>query len=241
MKILGKKNIVLPAITIVCLWVLCGCNKEPVFIDADTQETMVEIMMPETIVSEAETGVDSTIEYQEELVREARYDEMETTDVVERIKVHVCGAVVCSGVYELDSGSRVVDGVSQAGGLLPQAAPDYVNLAAFVSDGDKIWIPTVEEAEELLEDGHVVSYITTAEANAESGTKTASGSDAKININTADKELLCSLPGIGSTRADSIISYREQNGNFSSIEDIMKVSGIKDNSFQKIKEYICVK
>ena len=138
-------------------------------------------------------------------------------------------------------GSRVIDGVNQAGGLLPQAAADYVNLAAIVSDGDKIWIPTVEEIETFLTEGQEVPYITSSKAGAGLGMDTFSNSPAKININTADKELLCTLPGIGSTRADSIISYREQNGNFSTIEDIMKVSGIKDSSFQKIKEYISVK
>ena len=124
---------------------------------------------------------------------------------------------------------------------MPHAASDYVNQAAFVFDGDKIWIPTVEEAEALLKEGGGGSYITPLEVRTGLGKNTSSDSPAKININTADKELLCTLPGIGSTRADSIISYREKNGHFSSIEDIMKVSGIKDNSFQKIKEYISVK
>lgn len=137
--------------------------------------------------------------------------------------MHVCGAVVRPGVYELPAGSRIVDAVDMAGGLREDAEESYVNLANTPSDGEQIFIPTKEEAEHLKQ----VSQI--AEENL-----------GKVNINTADKDLLCSLPGIGETRAESIITYRQQNGLFASIEDIMMVSGIKESSFQKIKELITV-
>jgi len=239
MNFFSKKNIVWIVSTFLVFPILCGCNKEPVFMEADAYEHV--IAMSETIVPEEKESVDLTPENQEEMTDGVLKKEGNTSDATERIMVHVCGAVVCPGVYELASDSRVVDGISRAGGFLPQAASDYVNQAAFVFDGDKIWIPTVEEAEALLKEGDGGSYITLLESKNGIGKNTSSDSPAKININTADKELLCTLPGIGSTRADSIISYREKNGHFSSIEDIMKVSGIKDNSFQKIKEYISVK
>lgn len=241
MKDFYKRNIIFIVCTIACFISLCGCNKEPVFIDVDTKGIADEIMIPETLASEGNSDADTRIDDLKETVTAVEYEVTEAADTEEYIKVHVCGAVGYPGVYELVYGSRVIDGVNQAGGLLPQAAADYVNLAAIVSDGDKIWIPTVEEIETFLTEGQEVPYVTSSKAGAGLGMDTFSNSPAKININTADKELLCTLPGIGSTRADSIISYREQNGNFSTIEDIMKVSGIKDSSFQKIKEYISVK
>lgn len=137
--------------------------------------------------------------------------------------VHICGAVVNPGVYELPAGSRIIDAVDMAGGLNENADGMYVNLAAVISDGEQIFIPTVEEALVMKQ--------------APQQTEMSSG---KVNINTADKALLCSLPGIGDTRAAAILAYRQEHGSFSAIEDIMQVSGIKESSFQKIKELIVV-
>jgi len=230
-----KKNIVLILGIAAILSILCGCGKDPVFINADTLQTVAEETETDQFI-EAEREKESWEESVEATIQEAEPDE----EAAEYIMVHVCGAVKKSGVYELRDGSRVIDAVNMADGLLEQAASDYVNLAAFVSDGDRVWIPTVEEAEEALAEGKEVLYITTfAQSGVIRGDLDQKGT-AKININTADKELLCSLPGIGSTRAESIITYREQNGGFHSIEDIMNVSGIKESSFQKIKEYISI-
>lgn len=138
--------------------------------------------------------------------------------------VHICGAVVNPGVYELPAGSRIIDAVDMAGGLNENADGTYVNLAAVIGDGEQIFIPTVEEA------------LVMQQAPQQTGM-----SSGKVNINTADKALLCSLPGIGDTRAAAILAYRQEHGSFSAIEDIMQVSGIKESSFQKIKELIVVK
>lgn len=137
--------------------------------------------------------------------------------------VHICGAVANPGVYELPAGSRIIDAVDMAGGLNENADGTYVNLAAVICDGEQIFIPTVEEALVMKQ--------------APQQTGIFSG---KVNINTADKALLCSLPGIGDTRAAAILAYRQEHGSFSEIEDIMQVSGIKESSFQKIKELIVV-
>ncbi len=138
----------------------------------------------------------------------------------EQILVHVCGAVQMPGVISLQSGSRVIDAVTMAGGMTTDADPDYLNLAAVLCDGEKVYVPTVEEV--LL-------------------WEMQQGRNELININTADEVQLCTLPGIGESKANDIIVYRMENGAFQTIEDIMKVPGIKDSLFQKIKEFIDVK
>ncbi len=137
-----------------------------------------------------------------------------------RIMVHVCGAVTEPGVVALDAGARVVDAIGLAGGMTPEADLDYVNLAAILQDGEKIYVPTEEEVL-LWEEQQESSKL--------------------ININAADAEVLCTLPGIGESKAQEIIMYREEHGDFQSIEEIMKVPGIKENLFQKIKNYVTVK
>lgn len=137
------------------------------------------------------------------------------------IYVHVCGAVNEPGVVELPEGSRAEAGVSAAGGMRADADTDYVNLAAPLADGEKLYIPTLEEGRALKEQ----------EAEKESGL---------VNINTADSAALCTLPGIGESRAASIIAYREEHGAFQSVEDIMKVSGIGESAFGKLKDLITV-
>lgn len=151
------------------------------------------------------------------------------------IFVYVCGAVLNPGVYELPGNVRVVAAIEAAGGFSEDAAQDYLNLARVAADGEKLVVPTVEEAE-------VMSLAGTS-AGASENTAQESSSDntrLSININTATKEELMELPGIGESRALSIIAYREENGAFGSIEEIMLVSGIKEGAFAKIKAYIRV-
>lgn len=204
MKNNGFKNRIL-TLTVVCFFLLSGCDRgEMTFVDVQT------------------SGQESTLTETESL-QEISEKEVEVAESKETVVVHVCGAVVSPGVYELSAESRIVDAVDMAGGLREDAEESYVNLAGVPSDGEQIYIPTKEEAKHLKQ----VS-------------QEAAEGLGKVNINTADKELLCSLPGIGDTRAESIIAYRQQNGQFASIEDIMMVSGIKESSFQKIKELITV-
>ena len=152
--------------------------------------------------------------------------------VIKDIKVYVCGAVQRPDVYEISADSRIVDAVSAAGGFAIDAYPEAMNLAETVSDGSRIYVPTKEEVDALA-----VVYSDTG-----SGTGgTMSDSTGRVNINTATLEELTTLPGIGDTRARAIIDYREQNGAFGNIEDIMQVTGIKEKSFSKIKDSICVK
>lgn len=154
----------------------------------------------------------------------ASVSEKDTTEPV-AFHVYVCGQVLRPGVYILGNDERICDAIDCAGGMTPDAAIDYLNLAQKVEDGMKVYIPSVEEAANMQ---------AIPDAN-------TSSSDGKININTANKDELMTLPGIGNTRAESIINYREKNGSFSAIEDIMLVSGIKESSFEMIREYITVK
>ena len=133
------------------------------------------------------------------------------------ICVYVCGAVETPGIVFLPEGSRAADALEAAGGFASYAAVDAVNLAAKISDGEKLYFPDCEE------------YRAQAE-------KQASASAGLVNINTADAAQLCTLPGIGESRAADIIAYREAHGGFASCEDIMNVSGIKESVYNKISD-----
>ncbi|MCI8801484.1 MAG: hypothetical protein HFH88_17000 [Lachnospiraceae bacterium] len=138
------------------------------------------------------------------------------------IRVYVCGAVTNPGVVEIPEGSRAEDALAAAGGFAPEAGREAVNLAEWVKDGQMLYFPTEGEAEMQK----------AREEDAAAGL---------VNINTADAAGLCTLPGVGESRAADIIAYREANGGFESCEDIMKVTGIKEAMYQKIKDRITVK
>lgn len=160
--------------------------------------------------------------------------------------VHICGAVEQPGVYELPQGSRIYQAIECAGGLSDEADPDYLNQADFVSDGEKVYVPTREEVTTL--DSRLQDVMPQSEeSTGASGAVVAAAQNADglkdsglVNLNTASEDQLCTLPGIGSSKARSIIAYREEHGSFDRIESVMKVVGIKDGLFQKIKAYITV-
>ena len=137
----------------------------------------------------------------------------------EMIYVDVCGAVANPGVFQLAAGSRVFQAIEAAGGYLPEAALTCVNRAGVLTDG---------------------------QMNGSAGTGQNTGiaaqaqQDNRININTADETQLTTLTGIGATRAQAIIAYRQENGPFAAIEEIMNVQGIKEGTFTKIKDEIVV-
>lgn len=137
------------------------------------------------------------------------------------VYVYVCGAVRTPGVVEVPEGSRAAEALELAGGMTTEADPFYVNLAEIVTDGQKLYFPTASEAEELEAAGKAAE-------------------EGLVNINTASAEELCTLPGIGASRAADIVRYREKNGAFQTKEDIMKVSGIKQNAYDKLCDRITV-
>lgn len=150
------------------------------------------------------------------------------------VVVYVCGAVNDPGVYDLPSDSRAGDAVDAAGGFSEDADENYVNLAAVISDGTKLFIPTTEQVGSIG-----VNAGFSPDTYDQSAVSVDNSSDrGLININTASAQELKTLPGVGDAIADRIVNYRQDNGNFKSIEDIMKVSGIKDKLFSKIKDKI---
>ena len=135
--------------------------------------------------------------------------------------VYVCGEVKSPGVYELPEGSRIVDAVEAAGGMTEAASGTWLNLAEPVSDGQKIEVPSETEASELEKE----------QQEAQSGL---------VNLNTASAEELMTLTGIGESKAEAILSYREEHGGFEKPEELMEIPGIKEGVFEKIRDQVTV-
>ena len=154
------------------------------------------------------------------------------------ITVYVSGEVNKSGVVTLKEGDRLAVAVEKLGGTTKKADLNNINLAIRVKDEEHYIIPKIGEAkQEDLKDVNNTKDIENAEIKNENTAKDSS----KININTATLEELDKLPGVGEATANKIISHREENGQFKTIEDIKNVNGIGDKKFEKMKELICVK
>lgn len=181
-----------------------------------------------------DTGVENT----------EKTENIETNDS-QSFVVYVSGYVNNPGVYELSAGSRVIDAIDAAGGYSKEAYDNYLNLASLIADGQMIYVPSEEEVESgSIErgvasgaDGSGVGGVTGGNGGGNGGNSSDSGT--LVNINQASKEELMTLPGIGESKADKIIAYREENGRFSTPEGIMEISGIKDGLYNKIKDKIC--
>ena len=152
------------------------------------------------------------------LIGEESHAAAETDESPAEICVYVCGAVNAPGVYTLPAGSRVYEAVRMAGGLSDEADERAVNQAEILTDGRQVTIPTKAEV-----------------LKGEEG-----AADGPVNINTAGVSELMRLSGVGESRAKDIIAYRKEHGAFSVPEDIMKVPGIKEAVFEKIKDDITV-
>lgn len=187
----------------------------------------------DNIFDNALTGnAHAQIQTEESKVDEVDVNQKQSADET-YIEVYVCGCVNKPGVYKLRSGSRLYEYLELAGGYTKEADIDYENLARVMTDGEKVYFPSNEETlDDKLISGDISSDNKTSD--------NISDSNKKVNINTADIGELTSLTGIGESRARSIIVYRQENGPFKCIEDIMLVSGIKESLFGKIKEQITV-
>ena len=199
---------------------------------------------------EAESNAGNTDQNREAEPSAGSTDRTELSDAsseeAKTLVVHICGAVSAPGVYELPAGSRIIDAVEAGGGFLPEAEEACCNLAEEIVDGCQIYIMTKAES---CADGQTEkkagiqtspdSDMQTTDRNARSNSAPAL-ENGLVNLNTADVAALMTLPGIGESRAKAIISYREQHGAFAKIEDIMKISGIKQAAFSKIKDKITV-
>jgi competence protein ComEA len=149
------------------------------------------------------------------------------------IIVHITGAVPRPGVYALAKGARVQDAISAAGGFLAEAERAGINLARALEDGEQLDIPYMEGASPVIE-------ILPGPGQSSVPATRAPASTELININTASQAELETLPGIGPTTAQRIIAYRDANGSFLNIEDIVNVSGIGPVTFDRIKDLITV-
>lgn len=133
--------------------------------------------------------------------------------------VHVSGAVAAPGLYVLDQGARVVDAVAAAGGFAAEADHAAVNLARPVSDGEQLHVPAV---------------------GAGPAPATESPGDGRVNLNTADTAALDTLPRIGPAMAARIIEWRDANGRFTSVEDLLSVPGIGDKMLEALRDLVTV-
>ena len=170
-------------------------------------------------------------------------DLLPETPIPQKIFVDVCGAVVNPGVYVLDEGARIFQAVDAAGGYLPEAAINYLNRARSIGDGQQIYVPTEKEVAENLElaMAKVPEALNDGDNSGNLGLEEIQGSsveNTRINLNTADAGQLSTLSGIGQSKAEAIVAYREEHGDFASIEEIMNVEGIKEGTFSKIKDKI---
>lgn len=213
--------------------------------DLNTKQLMIIVLIASVVILTVGIYI-----YKMSVQDEASYDMEELgleNELVENIEelddsnneilVHVTGAVKDRGIVILKEGDRIIDAIEAAGGETEEADLNKLNLAYVLQDGDKLYVPSLNEEDENKE------YI-----NAESGDnviiegagKTMENENKMININKASKEQLMTLQGIGESTANKIIAYREENGKFNSIEDIKKVPGIGDAKFENIKDSITV-
>ena len=199
---------------------------------------------------EAESNAEDTDQNRKAEPSAGSTDRTELSDAsseeAKTLVVHICGAVSAPGVYELPAGSRIIDAVEAGGGFLPEAEEACCNLAEEIVDGCQIYIMTKTES---CADGQTekkAGIQTSPDSNMQTTDRNVRSNSAPalenglVNLNTADIAALMTLPGIGESRAKAIISYREQHGAFAQIEDIMKISGIKQAAFSKIKDKITV-
>lgn len=214
-------NFIIAIIAIVMASFVTGCvktsqNFEDYFMDEEV----------ETISDDLEQEEDSTSNNNSSMNQNASSN----SDMI--IYVHIGGAVNNPGVVKLNAGGRLFEAVEKAGGFTDNASKDYCNLALVVSDGEQYYIPTDDE---------VMSMAEKQDVSSKEDVTSHYDEDGRLNINLASKDELIKLPGIGATRADAILSYREENGSFAKIEDVKKINGIKDALFSQIKEYIIVR
>ena len=210
----GNKSLSFAALAalylLLCVGSLWGCSLQ--------QEEQV---LEEAKIQEADAGEEDSPDPEESAAGENEGEDSAPGGQSGRVVVHVCGQVAAPGVYELAEGSRIYEAIEAAGGVNSQAAPEGLNQAACVEDGQQIYVPSVQE----LQDNSFTA----------AGDSGAAG-DGRVNINTAQAEELMTLSGIGEAKAAAIIQYREENGGFQSME----ISGIKEGVFEKIKDQIKV-
>lgn len=187
-------------------------------VNQETQQSSINSLLLE---DPALTGQDPTSETNEE--------EQEEVEEISNLVIDVKGAVTAPGVYEMEPGNRIHHVISQAGGLTKEANELLINLATPLEDGMVIYVPKQGEEQAMP-----------ALVQGNSADPSSPGSEGMVNINQASSEQLQTITGIGPSKAEAILSYREENGSFKSIEDLLNVSGIGEKTFEKLKEEITI-
>ena len=221
-----KKNKIVTIITVI-FFCICGIGVLIGMLYQENREqtsryTLIEQEREETGELPSAASQEPSKESENLEVTKAAQQEIQKSEEI-LIYVHVCGAVAEEGVYKLPEGSRGVDALEAAGGFLSEAATAYCNLAQVLTDGMRLYIPTKEEA---------------ATGLIEEADKQEQGSAGLVNINRADKETLMTLPGIGESKAESIVTYRSRIGSFQTLEELMNVSGIGQAVFEALRDKI---
>lgn len=208
---------------------LCGCAAKgdtQMYLEAKVQDTQEE-----------DAGLENQPQDQQEQIRQNEQDEQPKE--TETCFVYVCGAVKYPGVFELPQGSRVYEAVALAGGLKKNAYAKGLNQAKQIEDGEMIEVLTVKEYKEAAgkqepfdKDG--------GQQNAGNARSVPQEADGRMDLNTATAQELMTLNGIGEAKAANIIAYREANGGFSSVDEIMNVSGIGEGVYARIQDKIKV-
>ena len=223
-----KKFIKVLCFSCICLLAAACGEKENVYFQSETSVTEAQ--------QNEETPVTDSTQISEENSTQTEPDTQSVQKVQsEKCFVYICGAVNTPGVYEVTQNARLYEVIEAAGGLTEDAAEESVNQAREIVDGEMVRILTQEEA---AKDG-----LEEAGERTETGVdgEAAQDSDGRIDLNLATAAELMTLSGIGQTKADSIIRYREKNGSFSSVEEIKQVEGIKEGVYNRIKDHIKVK
>lgn len=225
-----------PGIACFLIILFCGCGADPDLILQNGNSVQEETVSGSSREAQENSAEQETSESEngEAVLKESGQETAGEDQGGTVICAYICGAVCAPGVYELEADSRVFQLVELAGGLTEDADEKSVNLAEAVTDGQMIWIPTLEESR---------SGQTASAAGSTGSGQSGSGSGSeteKVNINTASAEELTALNGIGETKAEAIVAYREAHGSFRQIDDIMQVDGIGEGTFDKIRDNITV-
>ena len=212
-QIIKVKSIVVLGVFLLSILLLSGCEHQS-SIDgmSSWNDNNIDDDIKDNELAELET-----VEHQKE---SATYNNVRNeTNALSPVFVYVCGNVNRPGVYELPGGSRIYEAIECAGGMTEDASVEAINQALLCEDGMQITVPS--------QDDLILQEIKAKE-------------EGLINLNTADIDTLTTLKGIGKTRAEAIVAYRDENGLFKSKEDVMNVPGIKQGAYEKIKDSITV-
>lgn len=150
---------------------------------------------------------------------------------IDKIKIHISGEVQMQGIIEINEGDRIADAIEEAGGITEKADLTKVNLAYVLEDGQKLYIPSVDDQ----------NFVEIQEESGENIIVNLDNNSSKINVNNASETELQKISGVGPSLATRIVKYREENGKFKNIEDLKNVSGIGEKKYESIKEEVCIK